>query len=476
MKMKMMLRCIIASAALVLSGLPLAAQTAVEGGVRVSDIHTDRSGDKLYVTMDIDLSAVRVKSNREVVLTPVIHRGADSLALAPVVVAGKNRYFHFLRRNHALAEGARLYRAGRADAPVRYQTVVPYAAWMARAGFAADWRKDGCCVEPEAGRTPLDTLDFEPRRFVPRYLYVQPPFIEKEDSAERTAHIIFIVNKTDINYKRPQNIEELAKIRRTVDSLRNDRDYTVTSLTVRGYASPESPYKHNEYLANGRTETLRDYIMQLYSFPEGFITTEAVPEDWAGLERYVAASYMPNRDALLELIRSDMEPDAKEALIRKTYPDDYRFLLNNVYPGLRRSEYKVRYRIRRFTDIEEIKRLLRTEPRKLNLNEMYAAAQTMEEGSDEFLETFRTAAVMFPDDPVANLNAANAAMSRGERAGVERMLAKAGDSPQAVYARGVYAALTEQYEEAARCFESARRLGVAEAADALKQLEEITRR
>ena len=51
-------------------------------------------------------------------------------------------------------------------------------------------------------------------------------------------------------------------------------------------------------------------------------------------------------------------------------------------------------------------------PQKLDLNEFYLAAQEYEPGTDEFTEVFETAVRMFPDDTIANLNAANAAMRR----------------------------------------------------------------
>lgn len=45
---------------------------------------------------------------------------------------------------------------------------------------------------------------------------------------------------------------------------------------------------------------------------------------------------------------------------------------------------------------------------------MYLVAQEMEPGSDEYNATFATAVRMFPDDPVANLNAANTALRLGD--------------------------------------------------------------
>ncbi|MCM1109506.1 MAG: DUF3868 domain-containing protein [Clostridium sp.] len=469
--------CVLASCVFSLS-----AQTPVglEKGARIRTFSAVRADSSVVVTMDFDLSSVNISSNKELVLKPVIRRDSDSLSMAPVIVAGRNRYYHFVRKNHPLDEAAMLCRNGeRRD--VTYRTVVPYRRWMAGARLYAEWTESGCCADPVTGRVELMRFKVEPKTFVPHYLYVQPPIVEKEDSAERTAHIIFIVNKTDINYKRQQNIDELDRIRRTIDSLKNDRDYTITSLTVKGYASPESPYDHNRYLAEGRTETLKRYIMQQHHFPSGLITTEAEPEDWAGLQKYVETSSLQNREEIMALIRMNIDPDKKELLIKRTFPQDYRFLLTNVYPDLRRSEYKVRYKIRVFSDIEEIKRALKTEPGKLNLYEIYQAAQTMQPGSEDFTEAFRIAAVMFPDDEIANLNAANAAMEHGEPGVAERYLEKAGNSSHARFARAMCTALSGRYEEAKVMFEAivARTVGdetdeqVTEAVKALEQLNEI---
>ena len=55
---------------------------------------------------------------------------------------------------------------------------------------------------------------------------------------------------------------------------------TITSLSIKGYASPEGPYANNERLAKGRTEALVDYVRNLYSFPAGLATTSWEAEDW----------------------------------------------------------------------------------------------------------------------------------------------------------------------------------------------------
>ena len=127
-------------------------------------------------------------------------------------------------------------------------------------------------------------------------------------------------------------------------------------------------------------------MRELYHFPDSVILTSYEPEDWFGLEAYVDSTNLKNRDAILALIRSEMEPDAKEKVIKSTYPEDYRFLLQNVYPGLRHSDYVVQYVVRTYTDVAEIRRIMKTRPQKLSLRELYIAVQDLEPGSDEYNE------------------------------------------------------------------------------------------
>ena len=291
--------------------------------------------------------------------------------------------------------------------------------------------------------------------------------------AKGSAFIDFPVNRTEIYEDYRQNPVELQKIRNTIDLVKNDADTRITAVTIKGYASPEGPYDNNVRLAKGRTETLKEYVRKQYDFPADLLATSYEPEDWEGLERFVESSDLKNREGILTLIRGDLAPDAKDAKIKSTYPEEYAYLLKNVYPALRHSDYAVEYEVRAYTDVEEIKRLLKTQPQKLSLSEMYLAAEGMEQGSDEYNEVFEIAVRMFPEDDTANLNAANSAMGRGDMKNAERYLAKAGDSAQVAYARGVLAALSGDYAAAKRQFEIAKSGGIAEAAEALRQIERI---
>ena len=102
---------------------------------------------------------------------------------------------------------------------------------------------------------------------------------------------------------------------------------------------------------------------------------------------------------------------------------------------------------------------------------MYLVAQTYEPGSPEFNEVFQIAVRMYPDDPTANLNAACAALSVENYDAARRYLERAGNSPQAVHARGVVAMQEGRLAEARDLFDQAAKAGVPEAAENLKNLE-----
>lgn len=445
-------------------------QTIVDG-VSVSDLKMERNGEYMVVDMTLDLKDLDVDGNRAVLLTPRLVNGNDSLDLQSVGVYGRRRYYFYVRNGESmLAEDEQSFKASEKPDDIAYHNIMPYAEWMNGAKLSLHRSDYGCC------HTLLAEQDGDLGRhveaFFPELVYVRPRAeVAKHRSLEGSAFIDFPVDKTVIYSDYRRNTAELGKIQATIDSVRNDRDVTITQVWLKGYASPESPYAHNRELAVGRTEALKKYIQQLYKFEDGIISTDYEPEDWAGLRRYVELTNLDHRTEILALIDSNMDPDAKEAKIKRTYPEEYRFLLQNCYPALRHTDYRIAYDIRTYTDVEEIKRIIRERPQKLNLNEFYVAAQEYEPGTDEFADVFETAVRMYPNDTVANLNAANAAMRRGDLDGAERYLAKAGDSPETVYARGALAIRRKDYDTARKYLNEAKALGLKQAGITLDELE-----
>ena len=455
------------------------AQTAIDtrkqdivDGVSVKNFRMERNGGYIAIDMSWDLSGLDVDNNRAVLLTPWLVNGSDSLDLQSVGIYGRRRYYFYVRNGESMLSGKdeKSYKVSEKPDTVEYHNMIPYAEWMNGSVLSLRRSDYGCCNTLLAERNGM--LGRHSEAFFPELVYVRPQgLIEKRDSLEGSAFIDFSVDQMVIYPGYRRNTAELGKIQSSIDSVRSDMDITITSVWLKGYASPESPYAHNKELALGRTAALQQHIQQLYQFEGDVITTDYEPEDWVGLRRYVERSNLEHRTEIIALIDGNLEPDAKEWKIKNTYPVEYRFLLQHCYPALRHTDYRIAYTIRSYSDVEEIKRIMRDRPQKLSLNEFYLVAQEYEPGTDEFAEVFETAVRMFPDDTIANLNAANATMRRGDLTGAKRYLAKADDSPEAVYARGALAIRQKDYDSARRYLNEAKSLGLEQAGITLEQLE-----
>ncbi len=450
---------------LLIAAMADAQTTIMDGQVTVGTTDVFRNGDKIFVNLSMDVSDLKIKSNEEVILTPELcDTAGNSVKLPEIWLVGRNRYFYQLR-NGTAPEGRYFYRKKKLSSVI-YEVNVPYEDWMKYADLMIN--EDVCgCSELLASE---DDMLFSP--FVPLYAYVSPPVeMVKVRNITGSAFIDFPVSQTIIYPEYRDNPSELAKIRNTIDVVKNDPDAKIVGISIKGYASPESPYDNNTRLAQGRTKALMEYVRGQYDFSEDIFTTDYEPEDWEGLRKFVAASSLEDKDAILEWIDKDMDPDDKEWAIKKRYPESYSYLLQTCYPALRHSDYEVKYVLRSYTDIGEMKRILETEPGKLSLYEMYQIASTYEEGSDEYNELVSVMVHLFPNDEVANLNAANVSMYKGDLAAARRYLEKAGDRPEAVYARGLLLAIEGKYAEARPYVVQAGDAGVQEALECLQRID-----
>lgn len=444
-------------------------------GAKVDGMNLKRSGDHMSVNMTVDFTSLDVLSNRSVVFTPMLVNGSDSLDLPAVGFYGRRRYYYNVRNDKEIINGqdGMSYRASQAPDSLAYNVVVPYKNWMNGAYLVLHRSESGCCNKVLSEQYSQLCV-FNEKIFTPQYVYLRPvPEKEKVRFISGSAYVDFVVNRVDINPSYRNNKVELDKITATIDSVKNDADITLNAVSIKGYASPEGTYKSNALLAEKRTEALKQYVQNLYDFTPDFINTEYEPEDWAGLRAFVNASQLPNKKEILSLIDSSREPDNKEWSIKTTYADDYSVMYQECYPALRRSDYKVEYTIRKYKDVAEIKEIFAETPQKLSLEEFYLLAQEFEDNTRELNDVFETAVRMYPNDPVANLNAAISEMQNGDLTSAVPHLEKAGDSPEAVYARGIYSALVKDYDKAVELFQQALEQGIAVAADAIEQVNEI---
>lgn len=424
--------------------------------IAVQNVKIENTDNNLVVNLDLNMDSLDMPSNMRFVFTPIITNNTERRQMPQIVVNGRKQHISYQRSGKKeFADNTIIVRRKNdTQQTVHYSTVLPYESWMKNSNVIVAEDLCGC-------GDILDQTTIELKRLrTPFMPYLRPAAeAQKVRHEQGRAFIDFPVDKITLYPDYRKNPRELEKIINTINLVKNDKNTSITNIEIHGYASPESPYSHNAYLAENRAKTLTEYVRKLVHLDDKVFSVTSTPEDWQGLREYVVNSNLQNRDAILELIdNTSLDPDAKEWKIKATYPDDYRFMLDTWYPALRHSDYVVSYSVRPFS-VEEAKEIMKTKPQQLSLEEMFMVAQTYEPGSHEFNEVMETAVRMFPDNPTANINAACTRMEQGDLNGAKRYLDKAGNSPEAIHARGVIAMLEGNNTEARKLLNQAKSAG-----------------
>ena len=427
-----------------------------------------QKGNELVIDAVITVDGSRIKSRENLSLTPVLESASQKEGLPSILLNGRisqKVYDREIALNNLQDEPRFLVvQAGK------------FEPWMKDARFVLIPNMCGCGKEEQGA--PLVMADKVLTRPDKRYevqptlAYISPEAETVKHRAEvGTAYLDFQVGKYAILPDFRNNALELAKIDNTVSTVVNDKNITLEGIILKGFASPEGSYKSNTVLAGNRVKALAEYIRKKHNFKPELFTLDNGSEDWEGLKAKVEADRsVPSREAVLAIINSNDEPDKKDArLAALDGGAPYRYVLKNIYPSLRRSDYRVAYQVRFFT-VEEGREIIKMRPQQLSLSEMFAVANSYEIGSKEYNEVFEIAVRMYSDDPVANLNAANIALSKNDLDAARTYLAKAGNSPEAIHARGVLNLLDGNLDEAGKLLEQAKAAGVKEAAANLDEL------
>ena len=459
----------------------VSAQELAGSQVRIDNKAVSLGSDtQLLVGMDITVPAdMKLSTNSMLTLTPILMEkdgeGANK-ALPSIYVYGRTRQLVAERTGKIPADAFEVLRRDNGDDQViRYTARVPYEKWMNGSDLKIMGMINGCanCLKEEniGYVSPILLKRYAPQ---PVPTFVKPAAEIKERNEKGNAYLDFPVNQTVIypNYRR--NPFELAEINRTINVVKDNPDTEITGIELHGYASPEGSYANNTRLAEGRSQALKNYIMKEYGLGEGMFKVQSTPEDWAGYRKYIESSDFAKKNEVLAIMDSDEKNlDTKEYRIKALDGQMYRTILNDCYPALRHTDYVIHYTVRPYS-VEEAKKLLKTRPQLLSLEEMYLVAQTYEEGSEDFNEVFDIAVRMYPNDPTANINAAAMELKRGNVDQAVRYLERSDKSTAAAQNnQGVYHLLKGELDKAEECFKQAKNLGspVAEA-----NLEEVNKK
>ena len=478
-----MKRYIIYTLTAVLLSVSVSAQQIVEGTGEVKNLTTNRANGRLTIDMDIDISNIEVGADETLILTPAIEKNGNSLELPSVEIMGRRAYMYY-RRNEEIpvtnnpfyAEriAKRAERKAGQKQTVDYTATVPFAEWMRGSTVVV---KEGSCG---CDQTPIALGDNNVGRvlheiYYPQYIisFVEPePEPIKVRAESHSAYINFKVDRYEIleNYK--SNNTELASIVNSIEKVKDDDDLTITSITIEGWASPEGTEQHNKILSENRANSLADYVTKKTAIARNDIHAIGRGEDWINLKTIVEGTTILSKDKILEIINSSATLDQKDQQLNDLVPPTiYQRLLGEIYPRLRRNDYRIEYNVRNF-NIEEAKALVDSDPRKLSVGELYKVAGTYEKGSKEYNHVMAVAAKTYPSVVAAAVNQASLLMAEKKYAEALDVLSKSDQNDARILAAQGYAYINMGDQAKAKAaWEKAAAKGQADAKHNLEELD-----
>ncbi|MCD8183901.1 MAG: DUF3868 domain-containing protein [Bacteroides sp.] len=447
---------------------------AFAGEVKVTKPTLVLENDTLTLDFNFNVEDVKVNSTQSYAFTPVLFSGKNRQSLPPVVVTGKKK-FKMRHKDRRIAKRGTYKQpytvvkgksANRQDL-VNYKISIPYQEWMSTADMwiLQEGRKD-CLIdlpeiqviEPvvvvEEEPLPQKGAICEPCMSMVSYLTpTEKPL--KVRSEQDTMYIEYAVGGTEFKADYKNNAAELQKLKETLNPLTEGDLVTFKAINVCGHASPDGSAKTNDRVATKRADSFALYLRGSYHFSDSILKVSSAGEDWDSLIKMLEEEKPAYADKALEIIsKYTTNLEVREARLKAGLGSSFRTLMNEYYPRLRRLSISVDYEIREVRNAEAAQ-LIYTNPKMLNLQEMYGVAKTYKPGTKEYKEVYEIAATNYPADVVANINAASANIVYGDFNRAAEYMERVKDDPRAWNNLGVLAWLSGDDEIAKEWFNKA---------------------
>lgn len=414
-------------------------------------------GDSLKVELSFvwdHLSALKPFS--EDVIIPQLINGKKEYNFPPFLVKGKKR--RRLDDRQTILE--RLPRTDNTDEYI-YSGTIPFQPWMIKADFQLVGYSTTYRTKPASPGKRIFPAKIE---LLPRIRYVMRPLANyitpqaepiKNRMETGTAKIEFMSGKSAILPTYKGNNAELSKINEAIQHVLADSLSKINSITLIAYSSPEGSYTANERLSKARAEALKKYLSDTNNLKDITVRTQAIAEDWDALRKMVADSEYAWKEKALAIIDNEDTFDVKEKKLKVLLGGrPYKIMLNEWFPLLRKTDYQLDYSVKDFT-VEQGRKIIKSQPGQMSLNEMFHVANSYSEGSDEFNEVFDIAVRLFPDNPIANINAAAVAINNNDPQTAQKYLDRIADNPLAFNNMAAYYLMLQDLDTAKEYLEKA---------------------
>ena len=410
----------VVGATLLLTASTIMAQKASSSQVTIDSLSTTVKAEKLQVDFVLSLGESSISAQQKRMIIPLLTDGTNRQALPYVVVYGKQRYLKDIRNGediNALSANSYALVVGKKQAqqPIEYSANTTIEPWMQNASLLITEEVTGCACEMVMDSQQLLAGDLIHQPQIELTSIIECPVAYVPRSNQVDAFLIYPVNQTILYPEKYGNQYELQKIDSVLNFVDGNPDYQINEIGVAGFASPEGKLQHNIRLSEGRAEALKKHIERRHNFTNTIMKVTPGSENWEGLKQVLLTSEIPYKKQVIEIIDSVDDLDLRETEIKKIdNGETYRFLLQTIYPSLRKNTFTVSY-ISRERPVEVAQQLVFSQPTELNVHEFYSVAESFyKDNPDKYNEVLLIAADTYPNHVIANANAAQICIEKGE--------------------------------------------------------------
>ncbi len=254
---------------------------------------------------------------------------------------------------------------------------------------------------------------------------------------EEIARFRFAVSKTNLRTDVGHNQVYIDKIDASFRKLQREKDITIKSIVIEGFASPEGSEKENIYLAKYRAKDVADFLTEAYSFPRSVISYSGKGENWDGLKEALKAWNNPAADKMLSIVNSNKTNAQKKSAL-KACGAAYKTAVAEIYPDLRMDKCVFTYEIEPY-NLEQCIIKFQTNPELLSANEMIAVINQYPMFGEDFNACLDKAYKFFPENEMLACYKAAALLKENKPAKAMIFLNKLNDNATSLMLKGIAA-------------------------------------
>ena len=347
--------------------------------VAVSHIELERVDNNAVLTFSLYAGEKATKKNYNLIITPVLSNGKDSIQLPSIVVQGTRAKVNAKRhrsedRRASVDQYKFVTRNGEA---VAYNTTFSYKEWMRGSNLYLNGINVGCCsaTETSIGLIAENVFWFEPEMKIievpvvadvlipsdtppsrqpvvaPIAVFEEPVVVpkQKESLIDKTNEgllaVYFHQGKYYIDRNLRNNNQILNELVSTVHSLLLSNDHRITRVVITGFVSPEGSFQLNDRLAWDRAVSVKTFLCANTGVDPSVVQLYNGGIDWATLRQLVEQSDMYQKYRVINILDNVPVWDSYRnagrhgELMRLDGGEPYRYMYRELFPLMRQAAH-----------------------------------------------------------------------------------------------------------------------------------------